>query len=127
MADGIWAMVDGGWTYAINRISHQPFAISHQPSAMTRRYRFLTSYNVPAPPPSAAPISAPFLPPKIAPRPAPAAVVPPMTIAVFVQLRPDDDCTERTGSVRVTTCRVATRRGAGYVSYSGNARTSFAG
>src|SRR5947208_16130571 len=93
MADGIWAMVDGGRTYAINRISHQPFAISHQPSAIQRsamaiRYRLLTSNSVPAPPPIAAPISAPFLPPKIPPSPAPAAVDPPMTSAVFFQSRP---------------------------------------
>src|SRR4051812_44820562 len=83
---------------------------------MPPRYRFFTSYNVPAPPPIAAPISAPFLPPKIAPRPAPAADVPPITTAVLAQSRPDDRST-RDGALRVTTrCVVAVRRGAGYVS-----------
>src|SRR6185295_12132024 len=82
---------------------------------------------VPAPPPSAAPMSAPFLPPKMAPRPAPAAVVPPMTIAVFVQSRPGARST-RLGAVRVTRDVVARRgSGAGYVSEAGIARTSFTG
>src|SRR6266849_3427324 len=98
------AMVNG---QTINH-SHQPLAID--------AYRALTSNNVPAPPPSAAPMSAPFFPPKIAPRPAPAAVVPPITIAVFFQSRPDVRST-RLGAVCVTR-DVVTRRGAGagYVS-----------
>src|SRR6185436_5991598 len=82
---------------------------------------------VPAPPPIAAPMSAPFLPPKIAPTPAPAAVVPPITIALFFQ--------SRRGSA-LATVRVAARSryttrsgaGAGTVSYTaGTGRTWLTG
>ena len=82
------------------------------PSAIGRpSYRFLTSNSVPAPPPIAAPMRAPFLPPKIAPRPAPAAVLPPITIAVFFQSR-FEERTNRLGAVRGVRTTVLTRRGA---------------
>src|SRR2546423_4313200 len=55
-------------------------------------------------------MSAPFLPPKMAPRPAAAAVVPPITIAVFVQLRPDGRSTRLDAALGAD---ATTRRGAG--------------
>src|SRR5206468_12835686 len=67
----------------------QPFERLVRPERLQRFVPLVASYNVLAPPPSAAPTRAPFLPPNTAPMPAPAAVDPPTIIAVCFQSRPD--------------------------------------
>src|SRR3954467_959600 len=56
------------------------------PSTIPQR-RLVDSKIDAAPPPIAAPINAPFWPPTMAPTPAPDAADPPMTMAVFFQVR----------------------------------------
>src|SRR5204862_3253530 len=88
----------------------------------------MASYNVLAPPPSAAPTSAPFFPPMTAPTPAPAAVDPPTIIAVRFQSRP---ARRSAGAVFRASLELTTRRGTGavcgYGSYAATGRAAFIG
>src|SRR3982751_3674264 len=88
-------------------------------------WRLVDSKIDAAPPPIAAPINAPFLPPMMAPTPAPDAADPPMTMAVFFQVRCGGASSTTTAS-RWTgaALRTAVRRGAVAVRTTGRELTN---
>src|SRR3982750_1295857 len=69
------------------RIADSESRRDRDPPSTTPQRRLVDSKIDAAPPPIAAPINAPFLPPMMAPTPAPDAADPPMTMAVFFQVR----------------------------------------